>query len=834
MPISRIFWTSRSQRDIHVLRGQATRDLTIADLVFVETGPPTANKFAARYFIDHPAPFDVDLSFTPQFSGSAVSAVADNFVGNGNGITVNKKTGVVTVAAGAPTRRKNNFIIEVVATNTADPTKPFNEVIRVQVHNSVSRVWLTPVELTVRPTSAPRPEATGYRFSVRAQFDDGVVGELSSNHGVTFTSVPAGGVAANGELLIPPGSNPHDRIIVTVTLPAALGGGSNQAAVIIGQPWASEPTPPKVSIVVGGGWPGTISPEQVPNILILGDGFTAGDQSAFEQIANTFVHHLKTNRFTRPFDLLVTSMNFWKTFVAAPSNGISVLSEVYTFTDGGRLVARALPICEKPPPTGDWTIRHLMYAVGLPIPGEESKTNAALKTEWAQLVTPNPTPHLNDDLIDYWKRCAKRAFIEERDGFPSLSYGTTPAANSDDNNFLNLHNDRGGTAGLRPFYDVLTTDTGVALAGSVKIGQLWARRDPTFNFDNTDLVLIVSSFPGGRAVNGEGYVALSTKAGNVNIPVRSAAPGVNAYFLDLATIPTSVSADRCRTVAHELGHSFGLDDEYVDFDKPYPFTEAELVTFANLQTDADIRIAAQLNSAQIKWNWHRIRKAAVVSGPITAVGTQFLIPLERGRSLQFAANDKVLLRRRTFGEPLQKASLVLLNTLPDAKQLQIVAALSNAVMVQPAPGSTATLADLTTFTRGSLLYIPTPAPAAASPLKYANMVAKNIADFINTNRPLTVMPCVLDKAPTQTPILDGVSLPGVFCFKHKPKIVGLYSGGAQYSCGIFHPTGTCMMRSHNNDESEFCAVCRYIMVDLIDPFRHFEIDLDYDDIYPLD
>jgi hypothetical protein len=41
------------------------------------------------------------------------------------------------------------------------------------------------------------------------------------------------------------------------------------------------------------------------------------------------------------------------------------------------------------------------------------------------------------------------------------------------------------------------------------------------------------------------------------------------------------------------------------------------------------------------------------------------------------------------------------------------------------------------------------------------------------------------------------------------------------------------MRNSRDGSIEFCAVCRYIMVDFVDPFRHFEIDLDYDAIYPL-
>jgi hypothetical protein len=42
-----------------------------------------------------------------------------------------------------------------------------------------------------------------------------------------------------------------------------------------------------------------------------------------------------------------------------------------------------------------------------------------------------------------------------------------------------------------------------------------------------------------------------------------------------------------------------------------------------------------------------------------------------------------------------------------------------------------------------------------------------------------------------------------------------------------------MMRDNHDETSEFCAVCRYVMVDHIDPYKHFAIDRDYDDIYPL-
>ncbi len=96
----------------------------------------------------------------------------------------------------------------------------------------------------------------------------------------------------------------------------------------------------------------------------------------------------------------------------------------------------------------------------------------------------------------------------------------------------------------------------------------------------------------------------------------------------------------------------------------------------------------------------------------------------------------------------------------------------------------------------------------------------------------------LDQNDTQTPILDNTegrtpvaNIPASLA--DMTRIVGLYAGGALSSCGIFHPTGQCMMRQDHEAHAEFCAVCRYIMVDMINPALHPDIDAFYDVIYPL-
>jgi hypothetical protein len=88
----------------------------------------------------------------------------------------------------------------------------------------------------------------------------------------------------------------------------------------------------------------------------------------------------------------------------------------------------------------------------------------------------------------------------------------------------------------------------------------------------------------------------------------------------------------------------------------------------------------------------------------------------------------------------------------------------------------------------------------------------------------------------QVPAINGISLPfGISIGMNSPstsQIVGLYTGGVRTGCGIFHPTGTCMMRNHQPEVSMFCHVCRYALVDLIDPTRHGTINIDYEGIYP--
>ena len=70
-------------------------------------------------------------------------------------------------------------------------------------------------------------------------------------------------------------------------------------------------------------------------------------------------------------------------------------------------------------------------------------------------------------------------------------------------------------------------------------------------------------------------------------------------------------------------------------------------------------------------------------------------------------------------------------------------------------------------------------------------------------------------------------------------MVGLYENGDSFDCGVYRPTGVCLMRSQHYRDTrghdrayQFCPVCRYAMVDFIDPTQHGAIDADYEPRYP--
>jgi hypothetical protein len=309
--------------------------------------------------------------------------------------------------------------------------------------------------------------------------------------------------------------------------------------------------------------------------------------------------------------------------------------------------------------------------------------------------------------------------------------------------------------------------------------------------------------------------------------------------LDQATpLPATVDRDVWRVMAHELGHSFGLGDEYSEDPGAFNAPETSLDSYANLTSEAAVLDSTNKFRADlVKWNWRRIRKAAVIRELVVPPpsGTDFAIKVLTGHALQFVAGDKIRLRAREWKKALNR------DPFESATELEFVSsnATGDEMTVRGVPGPL----DPLKLPVGSIAYIPLPAVDGTP--GDARLIAPKIAAFMqDNNRPLTAWPC--DPAAhlglnaegrrrgsqPQIPAFNGYTGMRAWTHRNDVHVVGLYAGGRLRGCGIYHPTGYCMMRNSHSDTSAFCPVCRFVMVDLIDPFKHFEIDRLYAAMYP--
>jgi hypothetical protein len=269
LPIQKATWGVLKNFDMHLVKGQSTPTL-LKNISFLRADGTKVTAFS--YIFDPPALGDVTVKFSAQIQGHMNG---DTLIGAG--AEIGTLSGIVKVTDNLPPIRLHNFILVAQITNQpGTPTqKIINLPIHIHIHDSVSKFWLTPNPMTIRPKGTTRPDKTEYRFSVRVQFDDGIVGDLTDNHGVAWsTGTSPGNIDKDGFITLLAGDDPGDTLTVSATLSAAMGSANTTGTVNIERPW-DDPT--TATIIAAGGWPGKADPNTVPNFLFLCDGFSNAD-----------------------------------------------------------------------------------------------------------------------------------------------------------------------------------------------------------------------------------------------------------------------------------------------------------------------------------------------------------------------------------------------------------------------------------------------------------------------------------------------------------------------------------------------------------------------------
>jgi len=834
-----------SPDEIHVLPGHPSWDL-IKDCYSVSQDSGPILDIATFLSVNPTAQF----SFTPKFNGLlAPVAAGEDALYEAFNVRVNLTKGRIEAIAGAAGTKVRNFLIEVKLTH--DGTT-LTDLLRVNMHERIEEVWLTPDDLRIHRKGSGVEETVNNGFSFRARFDDGTVGDITAAKGIVWTG-------RMGATSMDISASDPDSFTVPVQAAVTIGSviHTDVAHVMVGKPWAHEAAP-RARLVAGSAVPTAASLSSKPNVLFIGDGVPVGSEEEFHALAVSMVKDMSQPLY-KPYDLLKPAMHFWSVVCPSPHGQVPISNEVFQNGSGATAVTglvhrpRVPERLDGTPFT--WVMRELFYAVGLPVPADAldavpKREESEILQHWNQVFGWKPAQHTGDidALVNEWRSFAHRglADLESTGALTAIASGGLEG--SPDVTFLA---DRGRNE-LDRFLERIEASVQAAGGGEaiVPIGHLWASTDLNGDVADppADRTLIVLLMPQvGRAANGLVIQMPLLEQPNV---VRLGT--TSRYKLAPFTYPRSATEVHTKTIVHELSHSFDLGDEYGEMTGP---PDPGMHLQANLQLDMGAMVpvgfagnpnpAMRIHGDEIAWRWPRARHAAVVNGPITGTLTDLVVPLADGNARGFRGGALCVLRKRhpRFGP--RKSTLM-------SKLLRVKQRDTDAIILEEAPSTfrfrnTATPAQLLTdFPIGSVLLEVEPASTNVFDLNtypIAEMVAKNVKDYITQHcAPLTnwtetsqgVFESSTDDDHLQVPNLKRGTNSIIAYGKNAPRVVGLYGGGRRYHKGVFHPAGHCLMRHTTHAGTrEFCAVCRYILVDIIDPTQHGANDKEYDKHYPL-
>ncbi|HET8922523.1 MAG TPA: M64 family metallopeptidase [Candidatus Acidoferrum sp.] len=733
----------------------------------------------------------------------------------------------------------------LVVMSYPDPSAPgvtHYLLLRVKVHNSIQSIWFgnNRISLTTGSTCL---------LSVYAKFDDNSYGDVSAHPYLTFNSHeplkvkvdPAGlltGLAAGSTVVDvswpgPPALTDH----VTVTIKDTIVNNA-----ILERLWGSGPHTER------------------RNLLILAEGFTSADQAVFDQWKCEIQKRLFQSKSHSPYNLLTDSWNVWAAFEPSSERGISVGYPVtvpntdgyvtpynfkkpdpngprilqtkdsrYGLIYGARPGGRTSMIRKNPPDPSEWYDAWEPYRAI----GPDSRRSVLTNTYFDSLKNKDATPGTPEyDVGQRWKR--KIADIAASPG------GAVQTANVVTITTTTAHGLSAGTQ-VQIYKVSATVYNGLQTVQTVP-------STTTFTYTLASTGLAAS---GGGSVGGvdRGLVALliydERDGGSQFGPAFGMTLGQNEGFhvvtgpgskLNHEPPPSDANLDViAATFAHELAHALGLGDEYEGSDDANHTTlnsandGKEVEQFGNLTTGGMISVGGAINPTLIKWNWDRMAQSSKLAQDLPApAGLTMDVVLKLGEGKYWAKalsdNTDVYMRQRIVDQPVVNA--LLLREGP----LKVKNINGDTVTLQGAVGATS-------FKKGSVLYIPKKDASG----QILTLIPAQVLAYIGANGafPRSDNNCLKSNNDPEDP----PSIPGFHYPRRNSDLIGLYTGGGTWNCNAYRPCGFCKMRSANYWElqwswwppdyvsvlihPDFCFVCKYFIVDLIDSGQHEALEKEY-------
>lgn len=884
MPLSSI--SSISITEIHLLRGGKAGQ-PFGDFVRVSHSSEPFNQLLVSEYKNkyHKNDNNFSVSLTPLYIKGLVTGAGPTETFTGNGMSINLASGVITLDAAAPADEVRNFILAAIAEEkNGTETITLAHYFRVHIHHDIAHAWLTP-----SPMAVPR-DATNFRCSTYAEFDDGEIADISGDFTVDFEYTTTPNVDEIGVLTVHAG----DPDLVTIDLEVKLSYGNPKKTVIAAGKMMPYTPSNKLTLLAGPGDAvinGAPAFNSVPNMLIVPDGFAnnVADNSLdkLEEGLRKMITDIN-KPLHAPIDLLLqeNAINIWLAKTASIDSAVGYQSELYI------KAGKALPLPTVTPmkkllvpmtlndvfepdtpmnpddidPKKAWTIGRMLFIFGLPMLAHATMTRQQIKDYWiARLkLTATLINTVPNESIDAWKELSDRRLMNQRNtllGTYSGRANRLPFNDEEDTRLYTLQDDdRYTRPNLNTFFSSLTFN-------GTAIGTNWnVDGDPAKQGKDYRLVCFLLNSYGGRAQNNGSYFFVNGRndllsPNVITIEPDPQQPGTRAFrpVAENTFFPNpQIPVDALNTFLHESAHSFTLGDEYGEKKMTYSGAAADINnSYSNLQARSDLELnsgsGTTLDFWKTKWRWHRMDKCRVLKAAITKSGNEYtltLVPLQaEDAANRFKSGDEVILRFRELQKPIQGDVLLspVMKVIGDENNDTLKLTVKNYNLYNPLPAGypLATTVIETAFGKDCIVYVPKKAPEnALSPIyQYAEVTGINVIHhMINKNKPLTPEPCVKDEDTEQKPDIEDILdlsdtfSPSSCCscgskIANRPRIVGLYAGGRSFFCGIYHPSGHCMMRGHNL--AEFCSVCKYVLTEVLHPELHPKVDKYIQEFYPI-
>jgi hypothetical protein len=841
MPVNSVFWFDprhpnepEGGYDVHVIANIGPSQ-SLTDLLFLKTtlGDKTATEW------NNESPQRISVFLAPQFR--AVDMTVNPIKHATNDVSVNTKTGVVTFNQHAPPPADilHNFVIRTVITDENGATFANSPAIRIHLHPLIVSPRIMPPILTAHKTGADAGAVdTPVRFRILAEFGDDTNGDITNHPGIVWDTGDFHKVlvrATTAEFWPVASAATDDLVDIKAKLPPSLGG-----TTITGKIRVADPLTTAVTVKPVGQPPGTVPHADRVNVLFLSEGYlgagngVASQEPEFDAGVRAAMQAMENPRLF-PLNRMPDTINFWSAFVPSRQAGPSILYEAFN----PRPFDPWYEVVNPPRMAGAHTpsIKDVL-SVALPVPADQTTDLATQQARWTNLygVVGLPLAAVDAAVHDRWRQIGDRYLIDETDTAFGLTYGERPRYD------LRLVP---RTLGLSPLR--MKRGTLDLMLSHLSLDGKWATPgSPSYPYV---VFLCAGSRDGGARDPGTQTLAFGV---HTQVQFQAQVQGfAHQAVLQPYQPSTNIAIHTAATMVHELAHAVGvtvkqykvgLGDEYGEFPKDQAISqtdEDQIATFANLESAKTVQdVGGALNGQNIHWaTWHRITTAAVITtdlppftnGPIQ-IGHQGTAAGEK-----FEPNDIVRIRHR----PLANA--------PNATDpLQIVSVDSpTQITVKPVGGTVSLLLR----GKGDIVFVP-----RRDGNRELMMMAQAVRDHITaTNRPLNAPrppanapgpPAPYPCKATGTEPQDALNLPAegpnFKLKKYYTWIVGLYDGGMQFNCGVYHPTGTCLMRRTTraylgdirNAIYAFCPVCRYILIDNLDPRMHGAADRAYQTIWP--